>query len=231
MTFEQLREYFAKAEASAKLSHSYLVVGKKIDKEAILQIAKNLLNSTFEGNSPDLVVNDSSETVSIEEIRDLQKILSLKPHSAVRKIMVIFEAQRLSLDAANAFLKTLEEPPDHSLIILTSSQPRALLPTILSRCLMLRASSLAKDDFSQGQQSFDKALSLPLKDKFAWSEKLNKDQDGTKKLLEEWVRILPAEKIALTKKRKILYYIDRVLRAQNKGINSRQALDLLLMNI
>jgi DNA polymerase-3 subunit delta' len=70
----------------------------------------------------------------------LEHELYLKPYSAPLKVAVIFDAERMCLgaaSAANAFLKTLEEPPAHTLILLTSARPAMLLPTIISRCLRL----------------------------------------------------------------------------------------------
>lgn len=75
--------------------------------------------------------------ISIDQIRDLMQIVHLKPTEAKFKVAVIIAADRLNTAAANAFLKTLEEPPADSILILLSTEPQRLMETILSRCLRL----------------------------------------------------------------------------------------------
>jgi DNA polymerase III subunit delta' len=75
--------------------------------------------------------------ITIEQMRDLMQTVQLKPAYAAWKVAVIVAADRLNPQAANAFLKTLEEPPGNSILILLSTEPQRLLETILSRCLRL----------------------------------------------------------------------------------------------
>ncbi len=78
-----------------------------------------------------------SRVITIDQIRDVMQQIQLKPTEAGYKIAVIAGADRLNVQAANAFLKTLEEPPQKSVIILLSTEPARILETILSRCLRL----------------------------------------------------------------------------------------------
>jgi DNA polymerase III subunit delta' len=78
-----------------------------------------------------------SRIVSVEQMRELMRELQLKSGEAEFKVAVIVAADRLNTQAANAFLKTLEEPPAKSVLILLSIEPQRLLETILSRCLRL----------------------------------------------------------------------------------------------
>jgi DNA polymerase-3 subunit delta' len=78
-----------------------------------------------------------SRVIKIEEIRELMQTVNLKPTVATFKVGVIVAADRLNIQAANAFLKTLEEPPPKSLLILLTTEPQRILETILSRCLRL----------------------------------------------------------------------------------------------
>lgn len=78
-----------------------------------------------------------SRIVTIEQMRELMREIQLKPTEAEFKVAVIVAADRMNPQAANAFLKTLEEPPEKSILILLSSEPQRLLETILSRCLRL----------------------------------------------------------------------------------------------
>lgn len=78
-----------------------------------------------------------SRVIVIEQMRELMQEINLKPNDAEYKIAVIEAADRLHTGAANAFLKTLEEPPAKSVLILLSTQPQRILETIVSRCLRL----------------------------------------------------------------------------------------------
>ncbi|MCI0535265.1 MAG: DNA polymerase III subunit [Verrucomicrobiales bacterium] len=91
-------------------------------------------------NHPDVRwVRPESKTriITIEQIRDLMQAINLKPTEAAYKVEVIAGADRLNVQAANAFLKTLEEPPARSVIILLTTEPQRILETIVSRCLRL----------------------------------------------------------------------------------------------
>lgn len=83
----------------------------------------------------DLTILDGEDSLGIEEIRQLEHRLNLKPLRSAYKACIIEGAQRLTLPSQNAILKTLEEPPKNTLIILTVSNRQILLPTIVSRCL------------------------------------------------------------------------------------------------
>jgi DNA polymerase-3 subunit delta' len=78
-----------------------------------------------------------SRVVTIEQMRDLMREIQLKPAEAEYKVAIITAADRLNPQAANAFLKTLEEPPAKSVLILLTTEPQRILETVLSRCLRL----------------------------------------------------------------------------------------------
>ncbi len=75
-----------------------------------------------------------SRRIVIEQIRELEHTLQMRAADGQKKIVIISEADRLQPQAANAFLKTLEEPPANSLLLLLSALPEALPDTIISRC-------------------------------------------------------------------------------------------------
>jgi DNA polymerase III subunit delta' len=81
-----------------------------------------------------------SRVITVDQMREVMRTIHLKPMEAAFKIAVIAGADRLNTQAANAFLKTLEEPPTQSVIILLTSEPQQMLETILSRCLRLNFS-------------------------------------------------------------------------------------------
>ncbi|MFA5356221.1 MAG: DNA polymerase III subunit delta' [Candidatus Omnitrophota bacterium] len=95
------------------------------------------------GEHPDVHIIGSeeegaSDAVKIEYIRRLQKEASLRPYEGKRKVFIVDNAHNLTSDAANALLKVLEEPPEHTLIILVSAKPALLFKTIVSRCKTIK---------------------------------------------------------------------------------------------
>lgn len=83
--------------------------------------------------------------ISIERIRELRRITKIKP-TGKHRIIVLSDADRMTMEASNSLLKILEEPPASTYLILTSSRPNALLPTILSRCQEIRFGLLPESE-------------------------------------------------------------------------------------
>jgi len=92
-----------------------------------------------EGNHPDvqLIEPEDGLVIKIDQVRRLVRAIGLRPLEAAYKVYLIQDAEKMNIYAANSFLKTLEEPPPQVVIILLSTKPSALLPTIRSRCLRL----------------------------------------------------------------------------------------------
>lgn len=138
------KKYFNQVISNSMLGQAYLfsgpeMIGKKI---FALELAKNILGSDFSQN-PDFKLiaprtEEGESKIYIEDIRNLKKFLSLKSYGGGMRVVVFDDAHYLTTEAANAFLKLLEEPPIGSLVILISSMPGLILPTILSRCEEVR---------------------------------------------------------------------------------------------
>jgi len=104
------------------------------------------------GTYPDLLViepeqDKANPQIKIDRVREIERHVIYRPLLSARKICIIDDADRLNANAANAFLKTLEDPPEHSLFILVTSRPLRLLATVRSRCLTLRFSPATPDQF------------------------------------------------------------------------------------
>jgi DNA polymerase-3 subunit delta' len=103
------------------------------------------------GTHPDaLIVGRPADKheLPIQAIRDLCHDLSLKPMRGGRRVAIVDDADSLSEEAANAFLKTLEEPPDGSVLILIATAPEMQLDTVVSRCRVVRFEPLAEEDLA-----------------------------------------------------------------------------------
>jgi DNA polymerase-3 subunit delta' len=136
---EAAKIFFAEVNKKPLRVGSFLFVGPKNTGKA--SFAK-LLARELHGEmavDPDLMILEGDDNIKIEEVRNLNHFLSLKASKRNRpKIAVVIDANRMTTEAANALLKTLEEPVGESLIILTAISPELLLPTIVSRCLLIR---------------------------------------------------------------------------------------------
>jgi DNA polymerase-3 subunit delta' len=141
---DELRQRFAASVEQGRMGHSYLLTGDRA--ESLENLALGLAAQVLGGaplEHPDFHAvrpESKSRHITVEQVRELERELYLRPFMAPLKVAIIFDAERMCLgsaSAANAFLKTLEEPPAHTLILLTSGRPAMLLPTIISRCLRL----------------------------------------------------------------------------------------------
>src|SRR5438094_236941 len=95
-----------------------------------------------------------SRVIVTGQMREILNEIHLKPAEAEYKFAIIVAADRLRVEAANAFLKTLEEPPPKSILILLSSEPQRLLDTIRSRCLRLNFASQAQRPLEPAQAAW-----------------------------------------------------------------------------
>lgn len=91
-------------------------------------------NEINEARAIDLIEVDAASNRGIDEIRELRDGIRFAPTKSKYKVFIIDEAHQLSKDAANALLKTLEEPPGHAVFILATTEIHKMIPTILSRC-------------------------------------------------------------------------------------------------
>jgi DNA polymerase-3 subunit delta' len=143
-----------KALQRDRLAHSLLLHGDDLDTLAIVAqaIADRLLNEAPASkhfppeHHPDcfaLRPTGKMRQISAEATRELIGRTQVSPTVGRRKVAIIYEADRMNAAAANIFLKTLEEPPGLTTLLLLTSRPYALLPTIRSRCLHFRFASSA----------------------------------------------------------------------------------------
>ncbi|MGB8340862.1 MAG: AAA family ATPase [Chthoniobacterales bacterium] len=137
-------DYLRGAQQRRRLAHAYLITGAPgSGKRTLAADLTHLVNGApapeiFAGNAPDVYLaapESKSRRIVIEQIRNLEHALQMRASDGRRKVAIISEADRMQAQAANAFLKTLEEPPNNSLLLLLSSIPELLPDTILSRCI------------------------------------------------------------------------------------------------
>lgn len=162
---ERIIAYFKNAITMDKVSHAYILngpdkSGKMMLAEAFaaaLQCEKGEENPCgicrscrqAEGrNQPDIqyVTHEKPNTISVDEIRrQVNDDIVLKPYSSRRKVYLVDEAEKMNVQAQNALLKTIEEPPSYAVILLLTNNADGFLPTILSRCVRLDLKAVADE--------------------------------------------------------------------------------------
>ena len=110
------------------------------------------------GNQPDIitVTHAKPNSIGVDEIRRMRADLQIKPYAGPHKIYIIPDAEKLTVPAQNALLKTLEEPPEYAVILLIADGTSAFLPTVLSRCVILQTRAVEEAQiarFLQQQKS------------------------------------------------------------------------------
>ena len=126
---------------------SILITGGNLEKRK--EKAKQLSVVSYQLSVVDTLIIRGNNWIGIDKVRELEQWASRKPHSSKFKSAIIYEAEKLTHQAQNALLKTLEEPPKNTLIILTAPQETFLLPTIVSRCKVIKLKSEAQIKFEQ----------------------------------------------------------------------------------
>ncbi len=154
---EQIKEHLQNALTTGKVSHAYIINGEKSSgKEFIAKIFAMTLQceqggtepcnecrsckQTLSKNQPDIIYvsHEKPNSIGVDDIRaQVNNDVAIKPYSSKYKVYIINEAEKMTPQAQNAILKTLEEPPAYAVIILLVSNINTLLPTILSRCVVL----------------------------------------------------------------------------------------------
>lgn len=119
----------------------------------------------------------SQDTIKIAEIRKLISWINFKPLISDMKLVVILGAERMTIEASNALLKTLEEPPKYANIILVTSEERKILPTIASRCQKVRIPLVGANALPEGYLSPEELSKMNLKERFQWAGKISEGSD------------------------------------------------------
>lgn len=154
---EAVKEHLQKSLQSAKISHAYIFYGEKgSGKKSLAELFARTLQcgqgttepcnqcvsckQALHYNHPDIIYvqHEKPAIISVDEIRkQVNNSIGIKPYSSDHKVYIIDEAEKMNVQAQNALLKTLEEPPSYAVIILLTSNLEALLQTIRSRCVTL----------------------------------------------------------------------------------------------
>lgn len=137
---EFAKKYMTNSIKKGKVNHAYMFEGiEGIGKETFAEeLSKILLETDHLENAPDCIrIKPDGNSIKIAQIRNLQSDIIIKPHKKY-KIYIIDKSEKMTTEAQNALLKTLEEPPEYAIIILVANNKESLLPTIRSRCEIIK---------------------------------------------------------------------------------------------
>lgn len=170
---EDAKNYFKKAVEEKQLSHSYIFEGAYgVGKNTFaLELAKFILCEEKEGDKPcneckscsminasthpDVIqIEKDTKITKVETIREnIVREMDIKPYQSDYKIIIVKAADSMSIQGQNAMLKTIEEPPSYGIIILVCENLASLLPTIKSRCIVVRFNPIDKEQMRRYLQS------------------------------------------------------------------------------
>jgi hypothetical protein len=216
------------------MNASLIITG--LSKEARAKEAKEIglkLSTSF-----DMVEVETENERGIETVRQIKQSIARTPFSSENNVIIIHEAQRLTLEAQNALLKSLEEPPEKTLIILTAPSLEGLLPTVLSRCQIRRLGeeklTLAKETEKTTGEVILKVLKGTYGERLSGETEINLDHWLI------WWRERLVEKVSqgkcfpdfnLKELVKIVRSIEKVKRKLENNVNKKLAQDVLLLNL
>ena len=215
--------------------HSFLIASK--NKKNANDYVNNLCNRE-KINPMDINLQTYAKAMGIEDVRNIQKSILLKPFRGNAKAVVIQAYENITQEAQNALLKVLEEPPANTIIIISVSRKELVLPTIISRCKIIELKenelNLTSEDFLQ----ISNALNMILNGKIGSKLKIAQDIAGNKEETAAWFEkmiIFVREKLIENyNDPKYLEFLKQLQQAykniKSTNVNKRVALENLFLS-
>jgi len=238
---QHILNFFKQAINSEKLAHGYLFLGpdlpagRQVDsemKKMAFWLADFLKTSDFDILY--IVPEEGKKVITIDQIRRAKKHLSLSSYNSIYKFAIINGAEAMNTDAANALLKTLEEPQGNTVLILTTTKPDFLPDTIISRLQNVRFGAVSLDKISEKflNKEHINLLKKPLNDIFKYIEKIHKEEIEVFSLLNSWLFWFRDKMIEDNKySEKLKQVLETKNLISSTNINKRLALENLVLCI
>ncbi len=165
---KHITQTLTNALKNGQISHAYLFTGPRgVGKTSVARILAHAVNNlpyTHENNHIDIIEIDAASNRRIDEIRDLRDKVNITPTSAKYKVYIIDEVHMLTREAFNALLKTLEEPPDHVIFILATTEAHKLPETIVSRTQRFSFKPINEDEAVAHLRTIAKTENITIDD-------------------------------------------------------------------
>lgn len=230
-------EFLKRKFGQDQLSHAYLFSGiKNLGKMRFAKEFAEFIGCKF----PDLMVIDSEGAeISIAKIRDIQNFLAYKSYNTGFKTVIVRQAHLMNQEAQNCFLKTLEEPKGKTLIILISSKPEMLLPTISSRCQPLKffgkpeITAEEKEEENKILKEITAIMNADLSEKFKYAKSLDFEKQSLGQILEVLEKYFRGQMLeGSLNSRRVLQLIGEINhKITTTNASPKLALEVLLMQI
>lgn len=235
------------------MAGSYLIIGGNFSERE--ETAKKLYSQakppkTKLIHDPDLIQLTGENSIGIDQVRELEHSLSLKPHSFPPKVGLITQAEKLTIEAQNALLKILEEPVGDSVLILTAPRKENLTSTVVSRCQLTNLPEkpeieLSREEIRELTAQLEKILAFSSGKRIKFLEEIKGREEATafcQAQLVLWREILlkkinqpktpkaPYKNLSTNQIATTIRQIEKTLKYLKANANPRLALDNLLLS-
>ena len=215
--------------------HTYLIVSRNQNAREAYAVS---MSKGWNIHDLDLIFLEKEGSIGIEDVRNFQKQLMLKPIKSIDKAAIIKNAHNITIEAQNALLKTLEEPPNHTYVFLTAETGNTLLPTILSRTsiITLKNEGTAVENVEQITLQLDTAISGTVGDKLKLAETLSTNKETSLQWLESAIHVLRNTMLEQTENASAYIAILESLQQtyttiKTTNVNLRFTLEILFLTI
>lgn len=196
----------------------------------ITEINKILSALGVKKDHPDLLYFPAESKLGIDSARDIKKHFSFKPFQAKGKVVVLEDGKSLTVEAQNALLKIIEEPPPFSTIILAAESDVNFLPTLLSRCQVIKLQETPlRQGFAGQAGDIKKLLTLTTGERFEYIEK-SKERDQILRSIIQYFH----ENLALYSEKSNLNFLKELVKTEKlstHNVNIRAILEYLMLVI
>lgn len=243
LDLDSVREQLKKIVSSGNIPHAFLFAGPKgTGKTSAARIIAKIVNcdppsprlrkgkepcnkcqqciSIMKGNNIDVIELDAASNRGIDDVRALRDTIKLSPASAKKKVYIIDEAHMLTLEASNALLKTLEEPPEHVVFILATTNAEKLIETVRSRTTLIEFHKASPEEIVRSLRSVVKGEKLKIDKEILLS--ISKMSEGSFRDAVKILEQLVSQKVKLEKAEVEEYLFNK------RAFNQKEFIDTLL---
>lgn len=216
-------------------TQSFLIVAK--DKNLTSSYTETLLKDKGV-NSLDINLQTFEKALGIKDVRNIQKAILLKPFRGKTKAVIIDAYENITLEAQNALLKILEEPPNNTIMIIIAAKKELFLPTIISRCKVIvlheKEIKLMPDDLTKFEEALDILLNGKIGDKLKTAQDVTRDKGDTALWLEKMAVFVKNKLVQDSKSLKYLTFLKELQKTykaiKSTNVSQRTALENLFLS-
>lgn len=195
--------------------------------ERLYAINKYLSGIDLKLDHQDVLFFDNESKLGVEQVKKIREYISIRPYSSNKKGVVVQNSGKLTIDAQNALLKTLEELPGYAFFILGAERLGDLIETVQSRCQIINLEAGGKRQEARFFQDIEKLAGLSIQERFEYVEKLEDKEQFLKELVFYF-------QVKIKENFEYYDYVKIILKAiewKNQNVNIRAILEYLMMEM